>query len=292
MAIWNSPEKMCTLAEIYKFIMDNFAYYRKNTQRWQNSLRHNLSFNDCFIKIPRRPDRPGKGAYWTMHPSAMNMFESGSFLRRRKRFKMTKDEKDAVEFAGSLVPEAHPPPPIHEAPAYIPKSLARFALAVGHQDPIESPPKRMPYTIENLAMSDAKPTPEEPPCPPFFEAAAIAPEDPYPHPVYAQGIGIFPAMCPPPIGISVAHPKAIFPAHSLTLPPNLLQSIVATHEYREALLRERPSNSSFLQRPVFPLAVQNSYYGAPSFGAPSFEQNLCAQPQERTLRFSPLGRTI
>ena len=97
MAIWNSPEKMCTLAEIYKFIMDSFPYYRKNTQRWQNSLRHNLSFNDCFIKIPRRPDRPGKGAYWTMHPSALNMFENGSFLRRRKRFKVTRDEKDALD---------------------------------------------------------------------------------------------------------------------------------------------------------------------------------------------------
>ncbi|XP_018020893.1 fork head domain-containing protein FD5-like [Hyalella azteca] len=97
MAIWNSPEKMCTLADIYKFITDGFPYYRKNTQRWQNSLRHNLSFNDCFIKIPRRPDRPGKGAYWTLHPSAMNMFENGSFLRRRKRFKITKPEKDALE---------------------------------------------------------------------------------------------------------------------------------------------------------------------------------------------------
>ena len=97
MAIWNSPEKMCTLAEIYKFITDSFPYYRKNTQRWQNSLRHNLSFNDCFIKIPRRPDRPGKGAYWTLHPSAMNMFENGSFLRRRKRFRVTRPDKEALE---------------------------------------------------------------------------------------------------------------------------------------------------------------------------------------------------
>ena len=97
MAIWSSPEKMLPLSDIYRFITERFPYYRRNTQRWQNSLRHNLSFNDCFIKIPRRPDRPGKGAYWALHPAALDMFENGSFLRRRKRFKLPKIEKDALE---------------------------------------------------------------------------------------------------------------------------------------------------------------------------------------------------
>ncbi|EJW84382.1 hypothetical protein WUBG_04707, partial [Wuchereria bancrofti] len=87
MAIQNSEEKMLPLTEIYRYIMDKFPFYRKNTQRWQNSLRHNLSFNDCFVKIPRRPDRPGKGSYWAVHPHALGMFENGSCLRRRKRFK-------------------------------------------------------------------------------------------------------------------------------------------------------------------------------------------------------------
>lgn len=87
MAIWSSPEKMLPLSDIYKFITDRFPYYRLNTQRWQNSLRHNLSFNDCFIKIPRHPNKTGKGAYWTLHPQAFGMFENGSFLRRRKRFR-------------------------------------------------------------------------------------------------------------------------------------------------------------------------------------------------------------
>ncbi|XP_056150932.1 forkhead box protein B2 [Lampris incognitus] len=92
MAIQNSADKMLPLSDIYKFIMDRFPYYRDNTQRWQNSLRHNLSFNDCFIKIPRRPDQPGKGSFWALHPDCGDMFENGSFLRRRKRFKLLRTE--------------------------------------------------------------------------------------------------------------------------------------------------------------------------------------------------------
>ena len=96
MAIQASEEKMLPLSEIYKFIMDRFPFYRQNTQRWQNSLRHNLSFNDCFIKIPRRPDRPGKGSYWALHPLCGEMFENGSFLRRRKRFKIRSEHNQAL----------------------------------------------------------------------------------------------------------------------------------------------------------------------------------------------------
>jgi len=87
MSIQNSASKMVTLSEIYQFIMDLFPYYRQNQQRWQNSIRHSLSFNDCFIKVPRSPDKPGKGSFWTLHPDAGNMFENGCYLRRQKRFK-------------------------------------------------------------------------------------------------------------------------------------------------------------------------------------------------------------
>ncbi|CAF1292128.1 unnamed protein product [Adineta steineri] len=91
-AISNSPERMCTLAQIYQYIQDHYAYYRQNQQRWQNSIRHSLSFNDCFVKVPRSADRPGKGSYWTLHPDSGNMFENGCYLRRQKRFKL-KDNK-------------------------------------------------------------------------------------------------------------------------------------------------------------------------------------------------------
>ncbi|CAG0913260.1 unnamed protein product [Notodromas monacha] len=92
MAIQSSSSNMVTLSEIYQFIMDLFPYYRQNQQRWQNSIRHSLSFNDCFLKVPRTPDKPGKGSFWTLHPDSGNMFENGCFLRRQKRFKCEKKE--------------------------------------------------------------------------------------------------------------------------------------------------------------------------------------------------------
>ena len=50
---------------------------------FQNSIRHNLSLNKCFQKVPRRKDEPGKGGFWRINPEYTDMVENGVFKKRR-----------------------------------------------------------------------------------------------------------------------------------------------------------------------------------------------------------------
>uniref|UniRef100_A0A8C4QDF3 Forkhead box protein G1 n=1 Tax=Eptatretus burgeri TaxID=7764 RepID=A0A8C4QDF3_EPTBU len=84
MAMHASRRSKVTLAFIYKWITDNFCYYRHAEPSWRNSIRHNLSLNQCFVRVPRRQDEPGKGGFWALDQRYLNLFDRGTVGHRRR----------------------------------------------------------------------------------------------------------------------------------------------------------------------------------------------------------------
>ena len=106
MAIESSENKQMTLNGIYEYIMENFEYYNlRENQGWKNSIRHNLSLHECFIKLPVKGGKSGKSHYWTLDTKNEVIFEEGNYKRRRRRPIMkpnsTSDENIEVEDIGT-----------------------------------------------------------------------------------------------------------------------------------------------------------------------------------------------
>ncbi|XP_034558434.1 forkhead box protein Q1b [Notolabrus celidotus] len=95
MAIRESSSGRLTLAEINDYLMKKFPFFRGSYTGWRNSVRHNLSLNDCFLKVLRDPSRPwGKDNYWMLNPHSEYTFADGVFRRRRKRIAKRNSSKE------------------------------------------------------------------------------------------------------------------------------------------------------------------------------------------------------
>ena len=82
-AIMESSEQRLILADIYQYIYDNYPYFQTAPRVWRNTVRYNLSTNECFIKKGRAPS--GRGFYWAIHPACVGDFQKGEFNRRLAR---------------------------------------------------------------------------------------------------------------------------------------------------------------------------------------------------------------
>nr|XP_008111836.1 PREDICTED: forkhead box protein E3-like [Anolis carolinensis] len=109
MALEGSPEGCLPLKAIYQAISARFPFFRLSQKGWQNSVRHNLSLNACFIRTPREKGH-GKGSLWALDPAYRGMFEGGRFRRQRRRPNQ-RPPYDPPPPPPPVHPDSHPGPP-------------------------------------------------------------------------------------------------------------------------------------------------------------------------------------
>lgn len=89
-AILRVPEKRLTLAQIYQVIEKTFPEFTVSRAGWKNTVRHNLSLHECFVKGEVAAN--GKSCYWHIHPAYITRFSKGDFRKRPHREICTLEE--------------------------------------------------------------------------------------------------------------------------------------------------------------------------------------------------------
>lgn len=95
----------------------------KQNFKLQNTIRHNLSLNKCFKKVPKSEITPeenrGKGGFWTLDPEYMSQYTNGAFARgsianRRSTHKRSGPGSDSDSHTGNYQ-ELYPTSPSSRA---------------------------------------------------------------------------------------------------------------------------------------------------------------------------------
>ncbi|KAJ1145140.1 hypothetical protein NDU88_011432 [Pleurodeles waltl] len=178
MAIEESPERRLSLSDIYAEIARRFPYYARRSPRgWQNSVRHNLSLNACFVKEPPGGHGPARGHLWAVDPAYRDMFDKGNYRRRRRA---KRPRPGPPSSAGSGAPSlrgyypafaTRPSYPPSTKELYLEPSSIKVPYPASHKVPSSVPPH-----ATDLSLASTK-SPYMPPCP--YPAAFLHPEASY-----------------------------------------------------------------------------------------------------------------
>lgn len=116
-AILSTEEHMMSLADIYDWIATKYAFYRHSKSGWQNSIRHNLSLNKAFEKVPRKVNEPGKGMKWQIVQSYKEEFcrkaLQGDIIKGKSTLLAKRGKKSA---SGTNKASISKPPATNNAP--------------------------------------------------------------------------------------------------------------------------------------------------------------------------------
>lgn len=161
MAILSSAEKKMVLSDIYQYILDQYPYFRNRGPGWRNSIRHNLSLNDCFIKSGRSAN--GKGHYWAIHPANIEDFKKGDFRRRKAQRKVRKHMGLSVpDDDDSPAPSPPPRPSLETAAALLDSQRHKMLQPSPLQPKLTLGRQKRQFDMESLLAPDPAPSSTSP----------------------------------------------------------------------------------------------------------------------------------
>ncbi|GAA5925319.1 uncharacterized protein JCM15063_004990 [Sporobolomyces koalae] len=156
-AVTESDLKKLTMQQIYEWIVSRWPYFKDYQTGWQNSIRHNLTPARGFLKVLRRPDEAGKGAFWMIDPAQAASFDGFHF--RRNPSSNSKSTSAAAKSAASGSPAtAGAPSPADPSAAGStkaakPSKSKANANAVSASSPAPTPSSAAAATASSSASS-------------------------------------------------------------------------------------------------------------------------------------------
>lgn len=234
-AILSTKEMMMSLSEIYNWISTQYSFYRHSKTGWQNSIRHNLSLNKAFEKVPRRADEPGKGMKWRITPQFRD-----EFMRKISRANLLKGS-GGIEVKMDIRSKSQPTPvllpPTHEG-------LAQGPQGQPLQPPHNQPPHNQPPHKQPLQPAHG----------PQFHVS-IPPNGPlrFPPPVSLPGSTSAPGLAPgpapaPPVPPAVAAQPSLETIEEDKrsrdfMTPQKLNQKVGSGQYMESIEQYNPNTA-------------------------------------------------
>ncbi|KAE8599995.1 hypothetical protein XENTR_v10017425 [Xenopus tropicalis] len=208
LVIQNCPEKRLKLSQILQDISSLFPFFKGNYQGWKDSIRHNLSSNDCFRKVLKDPLKPqAKGNYWTVDvtripPDALKLQNTA----------VTRQDLFPLDLAPYIL-HGQPYRERHSANHTREHTTPRMELKVAPQIPVSDPAVSFPMILWNLPTSYTK----------CVAPNVVAPPSVHPLLLYSNfpSISIYNYL-PPPYGSPVYSASSLHPQIPLTpRPPEL-----------------------------------------------------------------------
>ncbi|XP_077022606.1 forkhead box protein H1 [Tamandua tetradactyla] len=129
LVIQAAPSRRLKLAQIIRQVQAAFPFFRDDYDGWKDSIRHNLSSNPCFRKVPKDPAKPqAKGNFWAVDVSlipaeALRLQNTALCRRWQNRGQRRTFAKDLGPYVLHGRPYRPPTPPSAPSEGFSIKSL-------------------------------------------------------------------------------------------------------------------------------------------------------------------------